>query len=136
MASYRKLSDIGYSKNKENYEKIINVTQIKTIQDKENLIRSNKVCVIDVYADWCGPCKLIAPEFEKLFKKYNINGVCALAKEDVELKLSPSVKVVPTTQFYIDGKFDSIVTGADLEGIENKIKELLKENFSNEPPKQ
>lgn len=132
MASYRKLSDIGYSQQKENYEKIINVTQIKTIEDKQNLMRTNKICVIDVYADWCGPCKLIAPEFERLFQKYNINGVCALAKEDVDLKLSPNVRVVPTIQFFVDSKFDSIITGGDIEAIEKKIQELLKENFSDE----
>ena len=31
--------------------------------------KSNKLCVIDLYADWCGPCKMLAPVLEEIEKE-------------------------------------------------------------------
>jgi thioredoxin 1 len=120
--SYRKLSSIGQTV-KEKYDILVN--EIRTKEDKANVISSNKVCLVDVYADWCGPCKIIAPKYKEMFKNYNVNGVCAIVKEDVELGLSPNVQVIPTFQFYINGQFDSIITGADMSIVEQKLVELL-----------
>jgi len=48
-----------------------------------------------------------------------------LAKENVDLRLSPSIQVVPTFEFYFNGKIDSLITGADLTSVEEKIIDLL-----------
>ena len=120
--SYKKLSSIGNS-SKENYESI--VPEIKTLTEKETLINSNKICVVDVYATWCSPCNIAAPLYNELYKQYNVPGVCAIAKENVELHLSKEVQVIPTFQIYFNGKPDSVVTGIDIKSIEDKIKILL-----------
>ncbi len=43
------------------------INQIKNLEEFEELIKnSNNYCVIDFYADWCGPCKVMAPIFENI----------------------------------------------------------------------
>jgi thioredoxin 1 len=120
--SYKKLSTIGNSI-KEKFE--ILVPEIKTSDEKKNMINSFRICLIDVYAEWCGPCKLTAPIFANLFKNYNLAGVVGLAKENVELGLSPNVQVIPTFQFYVNGQFESVMTGADMNALEKKLVELI-----------
>jgi thioredoxin 1 len=125
--SYRKLSTIGIT-TKETFDVL--VPEIQTAEDKKNMLSAYKICLIDVYADWCGPCKLTAPAFTKMFKNYNLNGVVGLAKENVELGLSRSVQVIPTFQFIVDGKLESVITGADMDTVEEKLVSLI-QNLSN-----
>ena len=60
-------------------------------------------CVVDFYADWCGPCKVMGPEFEKAAKK--IKGV-KFGKVNVdgnqELAGRFQVMSIPTTIFFKD----------------------------------
>jgi thiol-disulfide isomerase/thioredoxin len=131
--SYRTLANVGVnnrSSQSVNVEgvgetKIINVPVISCIEDKKSLISNNRFCVIDVYAEWCEPCNVIKPQFEKLVEKYTIPNICVLAKENVELRLSPEVQVVPTFLFYKDGELDSMINGGNMINIEKKINEFL-----------
>ena len=121
MSNYKKLSTFGEKKT----ESEVVIPKILKIEDKNYLMQNYKVCVIDVYADWCGPCKIISPLFSQLFAKYNIPGVCILAKENVDLNLSPNIQVVPSFQFFLYGQLDSVISGADITLVENKIIELI-----------
>ena len=121
--NYKTLNDLGNTapKNteKETFDPPITVPEITTIEDKETLIRHNKVVVIDIYADWCGPCKTSAPLFAELYEKYK--DYCVLVKENVDLKLSPTIQVIPTFQIFHEGKLDSQITGVNLKDVEEKI---------------
>jgi thioredoxin 1 len=104
------------------------VFQIKNKQDKHNAIHHNRLCVIDVYGEWCGPCKAVAPDYEKLAEKFNISGagLCLLASEDVDLDLTgEEVRGVPTFLFYKDGNLVHTILSANIKAVEEKIKELL-----------
>jgi hypothetical protein len=70
-----------------------------------------------------------------MFKNYNLNGVVGLAKENVELGLSRSVQVIPTFQFIVDGKLESIITGADMDTVEQKLVSLI-QNLNVEGPRE
>ena len=55
---------------------------------KEEIENSDKLCVIDLYADWCGPCRMLAPVLEELegeypdvkFCKVNVDNDPAIAR--------------------------------------------------------
>ena len=130
MSQYKKLSTFGEKK----IESEVIIPSILKIEDKMHLMQNYKVCVVDVYADWCGPCKIISPLFSQLFSKYNIPGICILAKENVDLKLSPNIQVVPSFQFFLYGQLESIISGADITLVENKIVELINSNTPSIPP--
>jgi thioredoxin 1 len=91
-------------------------------EHKINTITNNRIVVVDVYADWCGPCKMISPQILELAKKYNRPGQCIVCKEDAELELSPEVTGLPTFLFYIDGKkVGEQIVGADVKSVEERI---------------
>lgn len=105
---------------------------LETNDQKHNAIMSNKVCVIDMYASWCGPCKAIYNDYNILAKKLNNRGRLILCKENVEKNLMNignhmQVSSVPCFLFFVDGKFrqEYTVSGADLLAVENHINEIL-----------
>jgi thioredoxin 1 len=127
--NYKTLNDLGNtaapSTNVEKKEEsfVMTVPEITAIEDKETLLRHNKIVVVDIYADWCGPCKTSAPLFAELYEKYK--DYCVLVKENVDLKMSPTVQVIPTFQIFFEGKLNSQITGINLKEVEEKIISLI-----------
>ncbi|HEX3926379.1 MAG TPA: thioredoxin, partial [Gemmatimonadales bacterium] len=62
--------------------------------------------VVDFWATWCGPCKMIAPTLDALAKEYA--GRVKIAKLDVDTNQATSIKYnvrsIPTLLFFKDGK--------------------------------
>jgi thioredoxin 1 len=136
--SYAKYKDLGEKKDgqEENNDNQVYAFEIKNLQQKTDFIKNNILCVVKVWAEWCGPCKQIAGRYQKLAKQYSKPGFCMLIKQNIEdfkdssgnfteLKGLPIVKGVPTFQFFMNGKYIDSIVGADLKDVENKIKSLL-----------
>ena len=76
-------------------------------------------------------CKEIKDEYNEMAKKYNIENVCVLAKEDAEktdmASLDVAVKSVPTFHFYVNGKLqkDLTIKGANINRVNATIDVLL-----------
>lgn len=108
---------------------MMEVYEITSAEDRENIIQTNKIVVVNNSASWCGPCKQCAPQFATLCKKYIKPGLCALVKEDVDEMFGGAVQVsgVPCFHFYINGKFqeEMTVTGADVKLVEQTLLKLL-----------
>jgi len=71
----------------------------KTIQAIfETAKNNNKIVVIDFFAEWCGPCKMMAPTFERLAKE--LKETCIFAKVDVDqstaMALEYNIQGMPT----------------------------------------
>lgn len=72
--------------------------------NKEWKYEGNKPCLIDFYADWCGPCKMVAPVLEELQKEYGDSIVIYKIDTEAQQELAgmfgvqsiPSLLFVPT----------------------------------------
>ena len=83
------------------YKKFIkNVWDIEKYPDSF-AYKAKLPCIIDFYADWCGPCKRVAPIMEEIAKEYDGRLVVYKVNTDNEPKLSTILKVknIPTVFF-------------------------------------
>ena len=87
-------------------------------------------CIIDFYADWCGPCRKVAPIMEELAQKYEDEIIVYKVNVDKEQKLPTVFKVknIPTVFFFpTDGQPLSQVGALSKEEYQNLInKHLIK----------
>lgn len=86
--------------------------------------QQGKLVVIDFSADWCGPCRNVAPAYDALSRKYPPS-TCLFYKimENVaqEVVVAQAVRAFPTFRFYINGRQVDEVQGADIAKVEAKV---------------
>ncbi|MGD9568137.1 MAG: thioredoxin [Sedimentibacter sp.] len=87
-------------------EKMIFVNSTKEFDD---LLAKEKFVLVDFWATWCAPCRMIAPIIEKLAEQYA--GKIKVAKVDVdqqqELAIRYGISSIPTVILYKDGKISA-----------------------------
>lgn len=92
------------------------------------LLASDKPLVVDFWATWCGPCKLIAPYVEELAEEFSesVNiGKCNV-DENAELPAQFGVRNIPTLLFFKGGKLvDKHVGASTKHALKEKIEKLL-----------
>ncbi len=70
------------------------------------VLESERPVVVDFWAAWCGPCKMVAPELEKLAEKYD--GLVDVVKVDVDanpgLSMAFGIQSIPTIAFFKQGE--------------------------------
>ncbi|MFN2542728.1 MAG: thioredoxin [Chthoniobacterales bacterium] len=80
--------------------------------DRE-VMRSDKPVVVDFWAEWCGPCKLIAPLLDEIAREKS--GSVKVAKVNVDenqsLSLKYNIRAIPALLFFKDGQLRDQVTG-------------------------
>jgi thioredoxin len=90
-----------------------------------NKLKANSLLIIDFYAVWCGPCKVISPAFDKLAKQHESSTSIIFAKVDVDkakdVAQACGITAMPTFQFFKDGKKVDEVKGADPQQLTTKI---------------
>jgi thioredoxin 1 len=84
--------------------------------------------MVDFWAVWCGPCRIVAPSVEQLASEYQ--GQVTVGKLDVDANQRTAtqfnVRSIPTILFFKDGKMVDQVVGAVPKGVlENKLKQHL-----------
>ncbi len=92
------------------------MAEIRHVTDEnfeELVLKSERPTVVDFWAVWCGPCKMVAPEMEKLAAKYD--GKVDVVKVDVDAnpRLSQAFNImsIPTIAFFKPGSTPQGVVG-------------------------
>ncbi|MFZ1236081.1 MAG: thioredoxin [Prevotella sp.] len=99
-----------------------------TNENFETYKNGNLPLVVDMWATWCGPCRMVAPVISELAEEYD--GKIVVGKCDVEdnndLAMEFGVRSIPTILFFKDGKLvDKFVGAAAKPTLEAKFKALL-----------
>ncbi len=76
------------------------VKEVNTFDELLKLLQSTSIVIIDFYATWCGPCKMISPHFAKIAEKYADRTDVVFVKVDVDKVQEADVEAMPTFRVY------------------------------------
>ncbi|OAJ36707.1 thioredoxin [Batrachochytrium dendrobatidis JEL423] len=90
------------------------VISITTAAEFEEIIAKNPTVVVDFFATWCGPCKVISPKFHAFSNDFDTVVFIEVDVDKVpEVAETAGIRAMPTFQLYKEGKLADEVVGAD-----------------------
>jgi thioredoxin 1 len=99
------------------------------IQNFSDVIKNSKVVMVDFWAPWCGPCRMIAPIVEELSEEYKDKGVVigkVNTDESGEIAAQFGIRSIPTVIFFKDGEpVDAMIGAAPKQMYVEKLEALL-----------
>ena len=106
----------------------MSVTQLNSTNFEKEVVKSDIPVIVDFWASWCGPCKMMAPVFEELSSEYD--GKVKFAKLSVEeerqLAMQHHINSIPTLVMFKNGKeMDRIMGFAPKEVLEQQIDNMI-----------
>jgi len=88
--------------------------QLKSAEFENEVLRSQTPTVVDFYADWCGPCRMVSPIIEQLSKEYEgkMKFVKLNTDENPDVAMKYGIMSIPTIMIFKNGQVASTVIGA------------------------
>lgn len=92
----------------------------------EDFIKGKSVVVVDFYADWCGPCRVMKPLFKKMAIEFeDLSFLMVNIDKHMAAAQAQGVSTIPTFIIYKDGKAVDKLMGQESEA---KLKEFIEKN--------
>lgn len=99
-----------------------------TTENIQNYLDGDLPVVVDLWATWCGPCRMVAPLIAELANEYDgrvVVGKCDVEEND-DVAMEYGVRNIPTILFFKGGQLvDKFVGAATKAVLDEKIKALL-----------
>ena len=99
-----------------------------TSENFESLKNGAQPLVVDFWATWCGPCRMVAPVIAKMAEKYDgkiVVGKCDV-EENEDLAAEFGIRNIPTILFFKNGEVVDKMVGAQSEAkLDEKLQTLL-----------
>jgi thioredoxin 1 len=104
------------------------ILEVTTTTWDNEVLNASGLVMIDFWAVWCGPCRMIAPTVEELAKEYAGKVKVAKLNTDENPDIASRYKImgIPTLMFFKDGqKVDQIVGAVPKPQLKSKLDSLL-----------
>ena len=96
----------------------MSILHIDSLKEFQTLIQTEQTVIVDFFATWCGPCRMISPYFEELSIKYpSIKFVKIDVDQAPEICREYRIRSMPTFFKFINGSIDSSFTGASRDSL-------------------
>jgi thioredoxin 1 len=109
--------------------------------DLQSTLDNNEIVIIDFWAEWCGPCKMFGPTFEKMSENYpDIKFTKVNTEEEKELAGAFGIQSIPTLAIFRDNimlfKQPGALPENALEDVIKQVKELDMDKVREEMEKE
>ncbi len=104
-----------------------NITHVTDASFEDEVINSDRPVLVDYWAEWCGPCKMIEPLLHELADEYQDRIRIAKVNIDENQQITSQFKIrgIPTLMVFSDGKVQGMKVGAVTKGV---LKEFIEQH--------
>lgn len=96
---------------------------------EQEVLNSDMPVIVDFYADWCMPCKMMSPVLDMMDKEYagKVKIVKVNVDENPNITIKNRVSSIPTLIFFRDGEAKTRIEGAvSKSAVEDKLKKCMR----------
>lgn len=108
------------------------VSQVIDASFHKEVIQSSNPVLVDFWAPWCGPCRMIAPVIDQIADDYNniLKVVKINTDENPTTATEYCIRSIPTLMIFINGKkVDTVIGAVPKSTLLNKLEKHLKNNY-------